>query len=103
MYSNNRMSTYTAYQNSLSQSDNSKRMSVAPAADARTSTMLAPQGEGKDARLSEFYEAYYRQSQVLGPNDPKPVAPSARQETIMEVESPMPSPAPGKTTFGTAM
>ena len=99
MYSNNRMSTFTAYQNSLNQPETSKRMSVA---DARTSTMLAPQGEGKDARLSEFYEAYYRQSQILGANESKPAAPGTRQSTIMEIESPMASPLPGKT-FGTAV
>jgi hypothetical protein len=99
VYSNNRMSTYTAYQNAQNQPETSKRMSVA---DPRTSTMLAPQGEGKDARLSEFYEAYYRQSQVLGPSDPKSAAPATRQSVIMEVESPMPSPLPGKT-FATAM
>jgi hypothetical protein len=99
VYSNNRMSTYTAYQNSLSQPETSKRMSVA---DPRTSTLLAPQGEGKDARLSEFYEAYYRQSQILGGNDLKQAAPAMRQSTIMEDESSMASPLPGKS-LGTAV
>lgn len=54
----------------------------------------------KEARLSEFYDAYYRQSMLAG-NDGKPVVVD-RQSTILEVDSPLPSPLPNKT-FGHAM
>ena len=55
-----------------------------------------PDGAVKEARLSEFYDAYYRQSQMFG-SDAKPYQVD-RQSTIMEVDSPL----PGKT-FGHAV
>ena len=67
---------------------------------APSQLLALPEGAAKEARLSEFYDAYYRQSQLFG-NDSKPVV-LDRQSTIIEVESPLPSPLPNKT-FGQAM
>ncbi|KAH6877681.1 hypothetical protein BKA58DRAFT_80328 [Alternaria rosae] len=59
----------------------------------QSSNLLAPGQQGQDSRLSEFYEAYYRNSH-LGPAQPvedkKQFA--DRQSTIMEVDTPMASP-----------
>jgi hypothetical protein len=50
-----------------------------------------------DPRLSEFYDAYYRHSTMGPPNGEGPKRPTQlnlTQETIVEVESPLPSPNP---------
>ncbi|KAF1830886.1 hypothetical protein BDW02DRAFT_591533 [Decorospora gaudefroyi] len=59
---------------------------------------LAPaQATNKDTRLSEFYEAYYRNSHI-GPAQPVDAKrPLDRKSTIEEVDSPMPSPLFPKT------
>ncbi|KAF2845520.1 hypothetical protein T440DRAFT_522540 [Plenodomus tracheiphilus IPT5] len=60
-------------------------------APTSSSATLQP-GAPNDSRLSEFYEAYYRNSQIA-PSlaaDSKPVF--DRRSTIIEVDSPMPSP-----------
>ena len=65
----------------------------------KSSNLLAPgQAGGKDARLSEFYEAYYRNSTLASaqPVDLK-MQTIDRQSTIMEVDSPMASPMFPKT------
>ncbi|KAJ4354846.1 hypothetical protein N0V95_003456 [Ascochyta clinopodiicola] len=99
VYSENRHSTYQAYQQfqSLDRSNSTASM-TAPRAPSQL--LALPEGAAKEARLSEFYDAYYRQSQLLG-NDSTPVTVD-RQSTILEVESPVPSPLPNKT-FGQAM
>jgi len=58
-----------------------------------SSNLLAPGQQGQDARLSEFYEAYYRNSH-LGPAQPVDAKTqfADRQSTIMEVDTPMASP-----------
>jgi hypothetical protein len=60
---------------------------------SRSSNLLAPGQHGKDARLSEFYEAYYRNSH-LGPAQPVDVKKQSTesQSTIMKIDSPMVSP-----------
>ena len=120
--SGNRLSTFQAYQayhNDADKKDTHRSASAAsdgtydlPSADRsdrtsvlaastdkdvgqrpKSSNLLAPGPGGKDTRLSEFYEAYYRNS-TLGPA--QPVVPKKqamdRQSTIMEVDSPMASP-----------
>lgn len=54
--------------------------------------LLMPTADGKDSRLSEFYDVYYRNSVV--PPHAAEVKKTVidRQSTIMEVDSPMPSP-----------
>jgi len=58
-----------------------------------SSNLLAPGQQGQDARLSEFYEAYYRNSHLglAQPVDGKTQF-ADRQSTIMEVDTPMASP-----------
>jgi hypothetical protein len=60
---------------------------------SRSSNLLAPGQHGKDARLSEFYEAYYRHSH-LGPAQPVDIKKQSaeRQSTIMQIYTPMASP-----------
>ncbi|CAN9303727.1 hypothetical protein AA0119_g3821 [Alternaria tenuissima] len=60
---------------------------------SHASTLLAPGQGGKDTRLSEFYEAYYRNSH-MGSTQPVDVKKqyAERQSTIMEVDTPMASP-----------
>lgn len=61
--------------------------------DSQRSSTLQP-GEAKDARLSEFYEAYYRNSHMApaGPPGEPSKAAFGRHSTILEVDSPMASP-----------
>jgi hypothetical protein len=82
----------------LSSTDGSGRTSIlAVSTDndqrPKSSNLLAPGPGGKDTRLSEFYEAYYRNS-TLGPAQPVDSSKQAtnRQSTILEVDSPMASP-----------
>ncbi|CAN9337284.1 unnamed protein product [Alternaria alternata] len=60
---------------------------------SHASTLLAPGQGGKDTRLSEFYEAYYRNSH-MGSTQPVDVKKqyAERQSTIMEVDTPVASP-----------
>ena len=58
-----------------------------------------PDGAVKEARLSEFYDAYYRQSHMFG-SDAKPYQVD-RQSTIPDMPE-VDSPLPGKS-FGHAM
>lgn len=99
MYSENRHSAYQAYQQFQSL-DRSNSTASVKAPRAPSHLLELPEGAVKEARLSEFYDAYYRQSQLLG-NDTKPVVVD-RQSTILELESPLPSPLPNKT-FGQTM
>jgi hypothetical protein len=70
--------------------DSNSRLSVAP--DASRLSVLP---NGQEQRLSEFYDAYYRHSQ-MAPD--APVAPAdgnrlvARHSTIVEVDTPLASP-----------
>jgi hypothetical protein len=120
--SGNRLSTFQAYQAyhedadkkdtdrsasaasgvtyGLSSTDGSGRTSIlAQSTDnnvnqrPKSSNLLAPGPGGKDTRLSEFYEAYYRNS-TLGPAQAVDTKKQAmdRQSAIMEVDSPMASP-----------
>jgi hypothetical protein len=61
------------------------------------SSSLQPGGNEKDYRVSEFYDAYYRNSQIGPAQTVEAKRPVDRQSTIMEVESPMPSPLFPKT------
>lgn len=86
---------------------NSNRNSVAAGATKEeetivASSMLAPSsarsGQTNDPRFSEFYDAYYRKSQ-LGPISGTDGAKRSNQlnitqDTIAEVDSPLPSPNP---------
>ncbi len=117
LYSNvNRLSAFQAYQ---AYQQHAGRSSVSPPgweepsrgstvlsvdkaagrASGRVSSYLipAPQLGGNDSRLSDFYDAYYRQSHLglSTSTDFKQFA--DRQSTIMEVDSPMPSPLLPKT------
>ncbi|KAJ8105649.1 hypothetical protein OPT61_g10048 [Boeremia exigua] len=96
VYSQNRHSAYADYQHYQSL-DRSNSSASAKAPRAPSYLLDLPEGAVKEARLSEFYDAYYRQSQFLG-GESRPVVVD-RQSTILEVES----PAPTKTTFGSAM
>ncbi|KAJ4369426.1 hypothetical protein N0V86_009258 [Didymella sp. IMI 355093] len=99
VYSDARHSAYQSYQNFQSL-DRSNSSASVKGPRAPSHLLELPDGAVKEARLSEFYDAYYRQSQLLS-NDAKPVV-AERQSTIIEVESPLPSPQPNKT-FGQAM
>lgn len=99
VYSENRHSAYQSYQQYQSL-DRSNSSASVKAPRAPSHLLDLPEGAVKEARLSEFYDAYYRQSQILG-LDAKPVVVD-RQSTIVEVESPLPSPLPNKS-FGQAV
>ncbi|KAH9866503.1 hypothetical protein J1614_008193 [Plenodomus biglobosus] len=64
---------------------------------APTSTSLLQPGVPNDSRLSEFYEAYYRHSHIAPAHTVDANPDFARQSTIMEVDSPVPSPLFPKT------
>jgi hypothetical protein len=98
VYSENRHSAYQAYQQ-FQALDRSNSSASVKAPRAPSHLLELPEGAVKEARLSEFYDAYYRQSQLLS-NAPK-MGTGDRQSTILEVESPLPSPLPNKT-FGQA-
>jgi hypothetical protein len=55
---------------------------------------VAPNGQ--EQRLSEFYDAYYRNSLLPGSGDPKRGAAPGRQSTIVEVDTPLASPMMAK-------
>lgn len=99
VYSENRQSAYQSYQpyHSLDRSNSSASVK-APRAPSHL--LELPEGAAKEARLSEFYDAYWRQSQMLG-NESNHVTVD-RQSTIIEADSPLPSPAPNKS-FGHAV
>lgn len=99
MYSENRHSAYQSYQQYQSL-DRSNSSASVKAPRAPSHLLELPEGAVKEARLSEFYDAYWRQSQVLG-SDSKALAVD-RQSTVMEAESPLPLPLPSKS-FGHAM
>ncbi|KAF3044245.1 hypothetical protein E8E11_007599 [Didymella keratinophila] len=99
VYSDARHSAYQSYQN-FQALDRSNSTASVKAPRAPSHLLELPDGAVKEARLSEFYDAYYRQSQLLA-NDGKTNFVD-RQSTILEVESPLPSPLPNKT-FGQAM
>ena len=99
MYSDARYSAYQSYQN-FQALDRSNSTASVKAPRAPSHLLELPDGAVKEARLSEFYDAYYRQSQLLA-NDEKSNFVD-RQSTIMEFESPLPSPLPSKT-FGQAI
>lgn len=117
MYSGTRHSTFEVYRKYLAREsttanpfddDNAAESGATPTTTSvkpennRANSFLAPtsqtgQSQGSDPRLSEFYEAYYRNSHI-GPaqsNDTRNQAVD-RQSTIMEVESPPRSPTAAK-------
>ncbi|KNG46219.1 hypothetical protein DDE82_006804 [Stemphylium lycopersici] len=60
---------------------------------SQSSHLLAPGQGGKDTRLSEFYEAYYRNSHIGSMQPGESSQPTVdRQSTIMEVDTPLASP-----------
>lgn len=84
-------------------------LSASSAEDSRrpNSSLNVP-GKPHDPRLSEFYDAYYRQSQLGLPSKDgkRPNQLDLAQDTIAEVESPLPSPNPHAPLMqhpGTAM
>jgi len=99
VYSENRHSAYQSYSqyHSLDRSNSSASVK-APRAPSHL--LELPEGAVKEARLSEFYDAYWRQSQMLG-NDSNPVVVN-RQPTTIEAETRLPSALPNKS-FGQAM
>lgn len=114
--SHNRMSTRMSTHMSNNSTDSSYNFSLPKHAN-RNSVALSATKEGEpnaagsllapslargsqtnDPRFSEFYEAYYRNSQ-LGPisstdGAKRPNQLNIAQDTIAEVESPLPSPNP---------
>lgn len=99
MYSDVRHSAYQSYQNFQALDRSNSSASVKPPR-VPSHLLELPDGAVKEARLSEFYDAYYRQSQLLS-NEAKSTFVD-RQSTILEAESPLPSPLPNKT-LGQAM
>lgn len=99
VYSDNRRSAYSEYQQYQSLDRSNSSASFKPPR-APSHLLELPEGAVKEARLSEFYEAYYRQSQFMG-NESKPAV-ADRQSTIPETESPLTSPLP-KPSSGHAM
>ena len=99
VYSDARHSAYQSYQN-FQTLDRSNSSASVKAPRAPSHLLELPEGAVKEARLSEFYDAYYRQSQLLS-NDARSTF-VERQSTILEAESPFPSPLPNKT-LGHAM
>lgn len=69
---------------------NGSRLSVQPSSNE---SRLSVMPQGNESRLSEFYDAYYRNSQIapLPPVEVKRTH-NERQSTIMEVDTPMASP-----------
>ena len=59
----------------------------------QSQSLLPPGAGGKDARLSDFYDSYYRNSQ-MGASDPTELKKQVvdRQSTIIEVDTPLASP-----------
>ncbi|KAF1847596.1 uncharacterized protein K460DRAFT_363662 [Cucurbitaria berberidis CBS 394.84] len=99
-----------SYNYNFSSTDESGRTSVALPNDkdgerrpSQSSSLLAPglmpngQSSNQDSRLSEFYDAYYRNSQIVSAQPVEMKRIVDRKSTIMEVDSPMPSPLFPKT------
>lgn len=99
MYSENRHSAYQSY-SQYQALDRSNSSASVKAPRAPSHLLGLPEGAVKEARLSEFYDAYWRQSQMLG-NDSHAVVVD-RQSTSIEAETHVPSPLPNKS-FGHAM
>lgn len=59
--------------------------------------LLMPTADGKESRLSEFYDVYYRNSVIPPHGGEIKKTVIDRQSTILEVDSPMPSPLLPKT------
>ena len=98
VYSQNRHSVYQSYQQYQSLDRSNSSASVKPPR-APSHLLELPEGAVKEARLSEFYDAYYRQSHMFG-SDAKPYQVD-RQSTIPDIPE-VDSPLPGKS-FGHAM
>jgi hypothetical protein len=76
----------------------SARKEEEPSAPGSLAPSSARGHQANDPRFSEFYDAYYRNSQ-LGPisstdGSKRPNQLNLAQETIAEVDSPLPSPNP---------
>ncbi|KAF9691514.1 hypothetical protein EKO04_010343 [Ascochyta lentis] len=93
VYSENGHSAYQGYQ-PFQTLDRFHSTASTNGPRAPSQLLALPEGAAKEARLSEFYDAYYRQSQLLG-NDSKPVSVDG-QSTILELEFLLPSPLPNK-------
>jgi hypothetical protein len=115
-YSQNRLSTFDAYKAyqkqadrstsaasndtfNFSSTDESRGTSVVMSVDpeerrpSQSSSHLAPAApNGQDSRLSEFYDAYYRNSQVGPVQTVEAKRVVGRHSTIVEVDTPLASP-----------
>jgi hypothetical protein len=107
--SDSRLSVAPEHKSRLSVAPGNSRLSVAPDASrlsvAPDASRLSVLPNGQEQRLSEFYDAYYRNSQIA---PEAPVLPAdgsrlvARHSTIMEVETPLASPMfPKPMQYGT--
>lgn len=118
-YQHERTNSTGSYYN-YSFPENSSRNSVALTGSkepsrrpSQSSSLLAPASmnstQTNDPRFSEFYDAYYRHSQLNpgqkldAPKRPNPL--NITQPTIVEVPSPLPSPLPPRSADrpGTAL
>jgi hypothetical protein len=107
--SDSRLSVAPEHNSRLSVAPGNSRLSVAPDASrlsvAPNASRLSVLPNGQEQRLSEFYDAYYRNSQIA-PEAPVIAADGnrlvARHSTIMEVETPLASPMfPKPMQYGT--
>lgn len=116
MYSDKRTSTHQAehqrnssvgsyYNYSFPENSDRNSTSLSTGKESVSSSLLAPgsshSNQTNDPRLSEFYDAYYRHSQ-LNPVQKaeavkRPNQLNLAQPTIVEVPSPLASPQPGAT------
>jgi len=115
IYSENRMSTLgnqrnrsdseSSFSYNYTSPDTSNRNSISQAGHRKSlsNTMLDPSsasassGQGHDPRFSEFYDAYYRHSQLVTSAKPdaskRPNQLNLSDQTIVEVPTPLASPA----------
>jgi hypothetical protein len=117
VYSENRMSTLdpqrkrsdtadSSYSDNYNYAGTSNRTSM-----GQQSSSLQPNGstnnqQSNDPRFSEFYDAYYRQSQLLPSKNEAPKRPGQldlSDQTIAEVPTPLASPAVPHHQPGSAM
>lgn len=88
----------TSGRNSATLTVSTKEPSRRPSASSSLNVPGSSQqqnGQPSDPRLSEFYDAYYRQSQLIAPSKEPSKRPNQLDlSQIEEVPSPLPSPNP---------